>query len=411
MKLAYKTLLAASVAMGIASQAMAQDSLPSREEMWKLIQQQQKQIDALTKKQNSTEEKVEKAAKEVKEVQQTSVAAGNTNGWWNRTSVGGYGEMHYTASNSGDDAEADFHRYVLFLNHEFNDRIRMFSELELEHSLAGEGKNGEVELEQAFVEFDLNDAGTHQAKAGLFLLPVGILNETHEPPTFFGVERNPIESQIIPTTWWEGGAGYSGQFSNGFGADLAFHSGLNVATSGTNAYKIRNGRQKVSEAEANDGAVTGRLTWSGMPGVKLAATAQYQEDIAQGNDTDTASATLLETHADIRKGPWGLRALYARWDIDGDRAASFGRDEQFGWYVEPSYRFDTAVGEFGVFARYNQYDTSVNATSDTEVIQTDVGLNYWPHPDVVLKGDVAFVDNPTGTDDDELLNLGVGFQF
>lgn len=411
MKLAYKTLLAAGVAMSFASSAMAQDSMPSREEMWKMIQQQQKQIDALTKKQSSTEQKVEKTASEVKEVQKTSVASGNTNGWWNRTSVGGYGEMHYTASNTGNDAEVDFHRYVLFLNHEFNDRIRMFSELELEHSLAGEGKNGEVELEQAFVEFDLDKDGEHQARAGLFLIPVGILNETHEPPTFFGVERNPIESQIIPTTWWEGGAGYSGQLGNGFKTDLAVHSGLNVDTSGSNAYKIRNGRQKVSEAESNDGAVTGRLTWSGMPGVKLAATAQYQEDIAQGNDTDTASATLLETHADIRKGPWGLRALYARWDVDGDKAASFGRDEQFGWYVEPSYRFDTNVGEFGVFGRYNQYDTSVNATTDTVVNQVDVGLNYWPHPDVVLKGDVAFVDNAEGTEDDELLNLGVGFQF
>ena len=409
MKITYKTFLAASVAMGLSSTAFAQDSLPSREDMWKMIQQQQKQIEALSKQQSNTDKKVEKTVDAVEEVKKTNVANGNTGGWWNRTSVGGYGEMHYNASSNSDD-EIDFHRYVLFLNHEFNDRIRMFSELELEHSLAGEGKNGEVELEQAFVELDLDESGEHKAKAGLFLIPVGLLNETHEPPTFFGVERNPVESNIIPTTWWEGGVGYSGQLGNGFSTDVAVHGGLNTPITGANAYSIRSARQKVSEAKANDGAITGRLSWSGMPGVKLAATAQYQQDITQGNATEEAEAVLLETHADIRKGPFGFRALYARWDIDGAGAAAVGKDEQFGWYVEPSYRFDTDLGEFGAFARYNVYDTAVNATAENEIIQTDVGMNYWPHPQVVFKGDVAFIDNPT-SEDDEVVNLGVGFQF
>ena len=175
--------------------------------------------------------------------------------WWERSHLGGYGEMHLNLVSGGDNT-LDFHRWVLFLNHRFNDRITFNSELELEHSLSGEGKNGEVELEQAYLDFAFAN-GLH-AKGGLFLLPVGIMNETHEPDTFFGVERNPIEKEIIPTTWWEGGLGLSQNLENGFSWDVAVHSGLNVPTAGNNAYRIRSGRQKVSNAPANEPAATAR---------------------------------------------------------------------------------------------------------------------------------------------------------
>ncbi|OUR68170.1 porin, partial [Cycloclasticus sp. 46_83_sub15_T18] len=120
--------------------------------------------------------------------------------WADKTTIGGYGELHYnnlSGKGGASDKDAiDFHRFVLFFGHEFSDDIRFFSELELEHSIAGDGKDGEVELEQAYIDFDLNDQ--HTARAGLFLLPVGIINETHEPPTFYGTERNPVEKNIIP---------------------------------------------------------------------------------------------------------------------------------------------------------------------------------------------------------------------
>lgn len=386
--------------------AFAGKAMPSQEEMWDMIQQQQQEIKSLKKQLNKTDEKVEATGQMVESV--SAGGGGSAPGWWQKTSVGGYGEMHYNAMKDNDDDEIDFHRFVLFINHEFNEDIRLFTELELEHSLAGEGKNGEVELEQAFVEFDLNDY--HQARAGLFLVPVGILNEVHEPPTFFGVERNPVEKNILPTTWWEGGAGVNGELGNGFSYDLAVHSGLNTPTTGSNAFRIRSGRQKLSEADADAGAITGRLAWSGMPGVKLAATTQYQQDVTQGNFSEDVEATLFEAHADVLKNGWGLRALYARWDLDGSAPAALGRDEQYGWYVEPSYRFDTEVGTVGFFARYNEYDNSAGLSTDTKYEQTDVGVNFWPHPDVVLKADMAFVDEP-GNVEDEILNLGVGFQF
>jgi hypothetical protein len=391
---------------------------PSAEELWAVIQTQQKEIEQLKAQQKSTDQKVEDATQKVhatsETVEQTAQAVEQAQktaskpSWVDRTKLGGYGELHYNNLESKN--EIDLHRFVLFLGHEFSDRVRFYSELEVEHTgveADGDPLAGEVELEQAFVELDI--AQQHTARAGLFLVPAGIINETHEPPTFYGVERNPVETNIIPTTWWEAGAGVAGELAPGWGYDLSFTSGLETPTTGSNAYKIRNGRQKVSLAKADEGALTGRIKWTGLPGVELAATAQYQSDLTQGTGAagTASSATLLETHAAIARGPWGLRALYARWDLDGAAPAAIGRDKQSGWYIEPSYKI---TSKFGLFARYNEWDNSAGASGpgNTEIRQIDAGLNYWPHEDVVLKLDIQ---NQSGSANDDGFNLGVGYQF
>ncbi len=326
---------------------------------------------------------------------------------------GGYGEVHYNNlqnQNPGgsDKKELDLHRFVLFFGHDFTDSIRFFSELEVEHALVkdtADGSNGgEVELEQAYVEFDFTD--TQSAKAGVFLIPVGILNETHEPNTFYGVERNSVEKYIVPTTWWEAGALYNQRFENALSFDIAAHSGL--FTSSTSDYSIRSGRQKTSNANANDLAYTARLKWTGINGLELASTLQYQADITQGTDPTAGAATLIEAHAVWQTGPFGLRALYANWDLDGTGPASVGADKQRGWYVEPSYRINP---QWGLFARYSEWDNQASDATDSETSQADVGFNYWPHEHVVLKFDYQDQSAPAGENEFDGFNLGVGYQF
>ncbi|MGD8547132.1 MAG: porin [Thiohalophilus sp.] len=324
-------------------------------------------------------------------------------------SIGGYGELHYNNLDNqlagGDDKEMlDFHRFVLFFGYEYTDDIRFFSELEIEHAVAGDGQPGEVELEQAYVEFDLNDHTS--AKGGMFLLPVGILNETHEPPTFYGVERNPVEKNIIPTTWWAAGAELTGRFGQGFSYNLGVHEGLKVDPTGNMA--VRGGRQKSAEADAYDLATTARIKYTGIPGLELAATVQYQSDMSQDSSDNLGSGNLIETHAIYTHGAFGLRALYATWDLDGDAPAATGANEQTGWYIEPSYKLNN---QWGVFARYNQWDNNAGLNNDTEYSQVDVGLNYWPHEDVVIKFDLQDQDAPVGSDEYDGFNIGIGYQF
>ncbi|MDH3327286.1 MAG: OprO/OprP family phosphate-selective porin [Gammaproteobacteria bacterium] len=326
------------------------------------------------------------------------------------TSIGGYGELHYNnlknqKAGGEDKKQIDMHRAVLFVSHEFNDNIRFWSELEVEHSQAGDGKSGgEVSMEQAYVEFDIHDQLS--VRSGMLLIPAGIINETHEPPTFYGVERNPIESKIVPSTWREGGVAVSGRFGTAWGFDAALHSGL--STSIADKYGIRKGRKVARQAPANDLAVTTRLKWTGIPGLELAATAQYQPDVTQGTDASAGSALLTEAHVVWSHGPFAVRGLYATWALEGNGPKSIGANEQTGWYIEPSYKVNS---QWGVFTRYNNWDNQAGNSSDSEYAQLDAGVNYWPHPKIVVKADYQRQSTPNGKDNYDGINLGVGYQF
>jgi hypothetical protein len=410
----YKKILTAAIGLSAMTTAQA---APSLEDMWELIQQQQAEISQLKSQLENTEKRVaetevktEATFAAVEEVSAGPVA--KLAEWADKTTIGGYGEMHYnnlTSDNSANSKdEFDLHRFVVFFGHQFTEDLRFFSELEVEHNVAGEGKNGEVEIEQAYIEWDY--AENHRAKAGVFLMPVGILNETHEPETFYGVERNNVEKNIIPATWWEGGAMLSGEMAEGLSYDAGVHSGLFINPMDTD-YKIRDGRQKVSEAKGDDLAYTARIKYTGMPGLELAATVQHQTDVWQGESfagEEEVDGTLLEMHAAYIKGAFGLRALYAQWDFDDAiEAVQVGADEQEGFYIEPSFRL---TENLGVFIRYSEWDNQAGDSSDTEKKQYDLGFNYWLNENVVLKADYMREDNESG---DELrgFNLGLGWSF
>ncbi len=330
-----------------------------------------------------------------------------------RTTIGGYGELHYNNLSANDPSRdldrIDFHRFVLFFNHAFNDRTRFYSEVELEHSFisdSGGDTPGEVELEQAYIEFDLNQ--NLHAKGGLFLVPVGILNETHEPTTFYGVERNDVENIIIPTTWWEAGAALNGMFGSGWAWDMGLTSGLGMETSGSDAFRVRSGRQKVAEALANDGAVTGRLRYIGIPGLTASVSVQYQFDPSQEKNDGLDSGTLLEGHIDYQRKGFGLRALYARWDFSGDAVEAAGAERQSGWYVEPSYRLNS---HFGFYTRYEQLDGYRKAD---RFDQWEIGMNWWPYENIVVKLDYRDrnydLDSEAGRDFTGF-DIGLGYNF
>jgi hypothetical protein len=407
---------------------------PSAEEMWEIIQQQQKTIEELKSKLEETDRKVtdtktrvdqteQKVEATADAVEQQSASGSTAASWADRTSIGGYGELHYNnlKDQIGDDDlnRVDFHRFVLYFGHEFNDDIRMFSEIEIEHALAGDGAPGEVEVEQAWVELDMNNQ--HRLRAGLDILPIGIINQTHEPNTFYGVERNRVETEIIPTTWWEAGLGFIGELAPGWNYDVVAHSGLALPTTGSSAFRPRSGRLKVAEADDQDLALTGRLRYTGIPGLELGVSTQYQNDITGTADTLDISATLVEGHVDYKHSSGlGLRALYARWDMEGGGPTgpvAFNAETLAGWYIEPAYRFAVpggVPGELGIFARYENYDERNQLTPNRfeNFDRYVAGMNWWPHPNVVFKFDIQKEEADAQVA--RLLdgfNLGLGYQF
>ncbi len=391
-----KTVLAVAVA-ALAPVAMA---APSTEEMWETIQKQQREIERLKAQTKQTDAKVEATA--------SAVERGGNGGWASKTSLGGYGEHHFNHFKDKDD-QVDAHRFVLFIGHEYSDTIRFFSEVELEHSLAGDGKPGEVELEQAFIQWDF--AQNHRLTMGQFLIPVGIMNETHEPDTFYGTERNNIEARIIPATWWETGAMVSGEIMPGLSYDVAVHSGLEVPVTGSSAYTIRSGRQKSAEATAEDLALTARIKYTAIPGLEVAGAVQHQQDMTQGAlPGEDTKGTLITAHARYTWNALTLTALSAAWDIDGASFEAAGADLQEGTYVGASYKI---TPKLGVFVRRSEWDNNAGMSSlGADQKQTDVGINYWLHERVVLKADITEHDAKRGSStDNDGFNLGIGWSF
>ena len=347
----------------------------------------------------SFEERINLLADELENTQQTQTEK--------RVHFGGYGEMHYRHldDNGEDIRELDFHRWVFFIGYDFNESMRFISEFELEHTVSpGSEGNGAVELEQAYLEFDLTKG--LQIKSGIMLTPVGIINETHEPPTFYGVERPVVETTIIPTTWFVGGVMLSQQFSSGFSYDLMISEGFK--TDETDPFNLKGGKQKTSFADAFDLATTLRVTYR-APGIELAAYGQYQPDIDQSaRDSYADAATLLGGHVIYQFSDVTIKALYASWFLAGDAAADAERDLQAGGYLELSYR--PAGAYWGVFTRQSSW----RQEADIRATQIDVGASYFPTDNIVFKLDYQAqndeANNPDAIDGDGF-NLGMGYQF
>lgn len=326
------------------------------------------------------------------------------------TTIGMYGEVHYNhlradAAATGRD-NLHLHRFVVLLGHRFSDDVKFYSELEFEG--APDSNEVETEVEQFFVNLRLGE--DYSLDIGQFLLPVGLLNETHEPNAFYGVERNPVEEFIIPATWWEKGVMLHASPLPGVSADLAVHNGLrgDLFTLGS-ADGLREFRQEFGGARAGDLAYTLRLKYTGLNGLELGAAAQRQGNITQSADPlvgGKAPAMLYTAHADWHWKGLGLRGLVARWDIDNAVAASNGTDVLEGWYVEPSWR---ASEKLGVFARYNDWNTAANQAGSDGVVQVNAGISWFVVPQVVLKADLQARDLPGRQGDG--FNLGMGLSF
>lgn len=402
MKKTNNTLLASAILLALSQPALVQADESDKQR----IQMLEEKLDALS-------EYVEQQA-----VGQQASAS-------NKVHIGGYGEMHYNQL-TGEDIEKkglDFHRMVLFVGYDFNDSMRVVTELELEHVVASASRAGSMILEQAYLEFDLNDKKSMRAKTGIILMPVGIVNEAHEPATFYGVERPIIESTLLPSTWWAGGAMFSQNFQSGISYDVFLSEGLKTLEAAP--FDIKRGKQKTTSRAGSGGradmfnlAWTGRIKYTGTAGLELSAYGQYQPDLDQSAKTSYAdSATMLGAHAIYQMGDFTMTGLYTRWDLTGDAAKAAEKNTQTGGYLELSYKpFD----KWGFFVRQSEWEKKASEVAS----QTDFGVNYWPISNVVFKADFQIMNEfaVVDTDWDKIggqeittkatgFNLGMGYHF
>ena len=337
-------------------------------------------------------------------------------------------DFHFNRPTDGTPGVLDFHRFVLLFTHQFSDRLRFVSELELEHGFVeGLEDGGELELEQAYLDFLVKPA--LNVRAGMLLVPVGIINERHEPPVYHGVERPFVDTVIIPTTWFDVGAGLYGDLGHGFRYRAYAMAPLD-ATKFSAEEGIRGAAQHGSEAQVRNVAVTGRLEYVGTRGLQLGGSFWRGETGFRVPRIDT-SVGLFELDGRLTRGRFEGRGQYAHVFIDGAGALndSLGRltgidpniaDELRGSYVEASYRIlpSTAPHDAALFVRYENFDTQFKMPAgSTKLPQFDrdarvVGATYWVDPDVAIKFDYSHVRNQSSViPAPRSINVGLGWWF
>ena len=340
--------------------------------------------------------------------------------------VSGYMDFHFNDPQH-DDPALDFHRFVLLFSHSFSDRVRFVAELELEHALVSNEADGELELEQAYVDFLISRS--FNVRAGMVLAPVGIINERHEPPVFHGVERPFVDTVIIPTTWFDAGVGIHGEIGRGLRYRAYAMGTLDAA--GFNAEEgIREGRQKGAQSNARNLAGTGRLEYVGTPGLVL-GTSFWSGDTGFAFPRFDSGVTLVEFDGRYRLGELETRGEYAHGFLDGmdelnrtiQRTVGVSpnvAEQVRGFYLEGSYFVvpKPAPREVAVFLRYENFDTQYRMPAGFQPLKEFdrdawvFGVTYFPDPDVAVKVDYVVLRNQSDVvEAPNSFNIGLGWWF
>ncbi|WP_345974198.1 hypothetical protein [Sulfurimonas sp. HSL3-7] len=373
-------------------------------------------------------------------------------------SIGGYGDMYFESSDKkGADNIADVYHFVPYIGYKFTDSIILNTELEFEHG----GANPEMDEPEgyAIVEFMYLDFLMQQAfnvQLGHLLVPMGLINMRHEPTLYNTVQKPKTEKYIIPSTWHSTGAlayGTLGESGISYNAGVIQAINLDNEFAGT-AYQIYEAPAgSTGKTAYNKAALVGRLDYRGINGLLLGASVYYG-DATQGSISG-ADALIYDLHATYEIAGFKAKALYSAAHIENADKIAAGQSNPLsanydplnqnglsmqdanGYYINLEYDVLAQAGtsyRLPLFVQYDAIDPTQNvvdkngdavagydyiddttglvktASTNTKEATTTVGLNFFPHEQVVLKMDYAMTDIDAGKDYNTF-SMGLGFIF
>lgn len=368
-----------------------------------------------------------------------------------KTVISGYGSAFYQRDFHQHQSTVTLERAVLFVGHQFSNKISFFSELELENAkVSGEESTaGEIAMEQAFLKFNLNPR--QYIVAGLFVPRIGILNENHLPVNFNGVERPIVEQLIIPATWRELGVAFYGTANRlPLNYSIALMNGLN-SEKFEHGSGIREGRAEGSNALANNLAVTASLQYfwkdfkfqvSGYAGGTVGLSPRGADSLGLNSGAFGTPIYLGEADFQFAKNGITAKALgayisYPEADKINTAYANNIATGMFGAYAELGYDWlynRHGQTQFISFARAEFLNLNSSIPAPPKAIydgtekQTHIiiGFSYLPLPNVVIKADVRLLHTgPQNPDlvinpppnalpyqqNNQFLNIGIGYSF
>ncbi len=269
--------------------------------------------------------------------------------------IGGYGEINYNDFDSGP-SELDVKRLILLFAYKFDDRVSFITEIEYEHVK-------EVYIEQAWLNYALAD--NTNIRAGLLLVPMGIINEYHESTTFNGVERPTLDNKIVPTTWREIGMGIAGRIPELSMKYQAYVMNGPLSYNGSYMLKgsngLRDGRQKGAESQGSDANFAARLDYFGLLGLRLGAS--YYTGKTQTSDKSIMGSqigvNMLGFDARYLKNNFSARAQFINAFLSNTEKYNLAGDKDLGskmggYYLEAAYNMLPmgAIQRLDLFVRY-----------------------------------------------------------
>jgi hypothetical protein len=406
------------------------------------VQQQGTQIQQQAVAIQQTEAQVKQESETVAQ----TAAATQRAGWAASTTLFGYGEIGYSRPSENVAAtNTDVARAVLGFKHNFDERTRVTAELEWEHAITSADDSGESEVEQLWLERDF-DNGV-RGRAGLFLMPVGLINQNHEPTAYYGVFRPDVDTKIIPSTWREVGLGANGDIGNGLNWDVAITTAPNLSDWDASSTECRDrgplqcihGEGQFAASRTFGGVAA--LNWRGVPGLWVGGSIVY-DNIGQSQPDfpgNGAKLLLLDAHARYQVGGLELAGEIVRGTISNTEALneSFFNSAIpdptyvphlfYGGYAHAAYKvFQRGDYSLTPFVRYEIYNTAagfgslpaaLGAVKQPDEHVLTIGANFYIGEGVVLKADYRDYRVNKAPDTEEhfnlgnSLNLGVGFTF
>ena len=339
-------------------------------------------------------------------------------------SIAGYGEMllENFADSSGKTTQFDYLRAILYAGYRFNDRFLFNSEIEVEHAK-------EIFVEFAYVDFQATQ--NFGLRGGMLLVPMGLVNEFHEPTVFMGAERPVTENKIIPSTWRENGGGFYGAFDQ---VSFRFYVLNGFKGSKFNDGGLRGGRQKGYKALSSSIVYTGRLDITPTPGVFFGASFYTGDsgnrEVILNDQEYGVGTTIWDVHAQAQVRGLDLRALMARASLsdvaqlneslgfEGNKSVGSGLA---GQYVQIGYDLLSQVvgaGDVALtpYVRFETVDTQAevpvgflrNPSKNNNYFT--FGIELKPNPGVVLKIDHMWVNNDANSGTNQF-NINLGYAF
>lgn len=352
--------------------------------------------------------------------------------------IGGYAQIDYNQPIDGkqhNNGKLDVHRLVLLFGYRFDQKTSFVTEVEFEHVK-------EVFVEQAFMNYRINKS--FNFRAGLLLIPMGIMNEYHEPPTYNGVERPNLDKYIVPSTWRELGAGFTGRVDalslryqayilngfNGFDGTAKFN--------GKNG--LRSGRQKGAESFSSAPNFSAKIDFYGISGLKLGLSGYFgdsQTTLYDGVDKLNQAAVakadstvvgigMIGLDARFNKKGFQFRGQYNLVNLSNTLAynaftGSNVGSKMSGFYLETAYNIfqksKDISSELLPFIRFEKYNTHQSVERNIEVnnaydrTEITLGIGWRINTGTMLKVDYQWLKTDAEVGFKNQLNMGVGIWF